>query len=276
MKLYSWVIGNRLHFESSESIGDTRITIKIPQTNELIYSTKVFINKNVDYWFQPNNNISKFDEIIVEAYDINSKIIFNEKIHTKYVKTDVKNKVYYVLPWDSNKNIGKYLNEVMSKLDDDDWLCIMDCDTIHTTTFFGKRIEEIIDKNPEYQLFVPYTNRGVDWQIPSGTSWESNDMLYHRNIGEDLWISNGTNVINVTYNKPEVWGVSLLMSKKTWGIIGNFTENLMNGFDTDVHIKVKNSGLKVGLMTGIYVYHWYRGGNKYDKFHLLNSEVKIK
>jgi hypothetical protein len=276
MKLYAWVIGNRLHFESSDTIGNITLIIKIPQTNQLIYSAKSHINKNVDYWFQPNNDISKFDEIIVEIYGGDSTLIFNEKIHTKQIKTDIKNKVFYVLPWDSNKNIGKYLNEVMSKLDDDDWLCIMDCDTIHTTTYFGKYIEDVIDNNPEYSLFTCYTNRiACTWQISPNSDWDSDDMVYHRNLGEKLWNENKTKVIDVT-NNSLLSGILMLLNKRTWVTMGKFEENMLHGFDNNVHTKVKNSGLKVGLMTGIYVYHWYRGGDKTNKFHLLNSEVKIK
>jgi hypothetical protein len=272
MKLHSWVIGNKLHFESSENINEIKLLIK-KFDGEVIYGNTFSINKNVDYWFQPDNSIDNFEKVIVEVRDKNSEIIFNEIIPTKYIPVEIKHKVYYVLPWDSNKNIGKYLNDLMSKLDDSEWLCIMDSDAMHTTTYFGKRIEEVIDKNPEYSLFTCYTNRvGCPWQIAPNSDWNSDDISYHRTIGEKLWTDNGTTVVDVT-NNSLLSGIMFLLTKKTWNVIKNFTENMLHGFDNNVHDKIIRSGLKVGLMSGIYLYHWYRGGSKTDKFHILNSNV---
>jgi hypothetical protein len=270
MSINSWVKENRLHIKSSEDVGTVNIIIK--NNKDTIYGINTIINKNTDYWFQPNNEISKFEDVILEIRN-NNNVIFNKKIPTKYIPIEIKHKVYYVLPWDSNKNIGKYLNELMSKLDDDEWVCILDSDAMHTTTYFGKRIEEVIDKNPEYSLFTCYTNR-VDcpWQIAPNSDWNSDDISYHRNIGEELWQNNGTKVNDVT-NNTLLSGVMIMMTKKTWNLIGKFEENMLIGIDNNIHKKIKDSGLKVGLMTGIYLYHWYRGGDKNNNYHIIISNV---
>jgi hypothetical protein len=39
--------------------------------------------------------------------------------------------------------------------------------------------------------------------------------------------------------------------------------------DNDIHRKIRLINEKVGLMKGIYVQHWYRGGIKENKQHLL-------
>lgn len=84
MKLYSWVIDNRLHFESSDSIGETKIIVKTLDSEHVIYGTTIDIAKNTNYWFQTNNDISKFEEILVEAYNKDGLMIFNKIIPTKY------------------------------------------------------------------------------------------------------------------------------------------------------------------------------------------------
>ena len=74
--------------------------------------------------------------------------------------------------------------------------------------------------------------------------------------------------MDITNLKP-LSGVMILISKKTWKSIGKFTENRMLGIDNDIHKKVRQNGLRVGLMKGIYLYHWYRNGNINNKEHLL-------
>jgi GT2 family glycosyltransferase len=107
-----------------------------------------------------------------------------------------------------------------------------------------------------------------EYQIAPNVNRESNDQSYHRNFGENLWNSFKTSVINIT-NKAPLSGVLILIKKSEWEKVGGFKEEKMLGVDNDIHVKFKNSGLKVGLMKGIYVQHWYRGGNINDKKHLL-------
>jgi GT2 family glycosyltransferase len=177
-------------------------------------------------------------------------------------------KVHFIIPWDSEKNIGKAYNEAMKMVDENDWVCFIDGDVINTTTFFGQKIEEIIKSNPDYSVFTCYTNRvNRKYQIYNLDDWENNDMDYHRKIGENIWNKNGTSVIDITKKKP-LSGVMILISKKVWTKIGGFFEDKMFGIDNILHKKVKECGYKIGLMTGIYVYHWYRNGDKKNKFHL--------
>jgi len=83
-----------------------------------------------------------------------------------------------------------------------------------------------------------------------------------------LWDRNKTNVVDVTYHSP-MSGVMLLINKSSWERVGGFKEDKMLSIDNDIHYRIKNAGMKSGLMTGVYVQHWYRGGNKNDKKHLL-------
>lgn len=179
-----------------------------------------------------------------------------------------KYRVFHIIPWNSDKNIGKSYNESMSLVNSDDWVCFLDGDAVHTTPFFGKRIEEVIDSNPEYSLFTCYTNRiGFPIQIAPGVNNETNDQKYHREFGENMWNQHGTSVLDVT-KKRYISGVLLLIKKNVWEKVGGFKTNDMLGVDNDIHMKVSHFGGKVGLMKGIYVQHWYRGGDISNINHL--------
>lgn len=181
----------------------------------------------------------------------------------------MNSKVYHLIPWDSAKNIGKSYNQMMSLIDDNDWACFLDGDAVHTSPYFGKRIEDVINSNPTYSFFTCYTNRvSCKYQVAPGSDWNSNDWAYHRKLGDQLWNKNTTNVVDITKSQL-LSGVLILVKKSAWQSVGGFLETGMLGVDNDLHKKFKNAGLKVGLMTGIYVQHWYRGGNIHDKKHLI-------
>ena len=157
----------------------------------------------------------------------------------------------------------------MNLVGTNDWVCFLDGDAVHTTSFFGIRIEQVVESNPGISLFTCYTNRiGCPYQIAPGVDQKTNDQQYHRNFGENLWNKFGTSVIDVTKQSP-MSGVLLLVKKSSWESVGGFKEEKMLSVDNDIHIKFTKHGFKSALMKGIYVQHWYRGGNINDKKHLL-------
>jgi len=180
-----------------------------------------------------------------------------------------KFKVYHCIPWNSEKLIGKSYNQFMNLIGSSDWCCFLDGDAVHTSSFFGKRIEDVIETNPEYSLFTCYTNRiGCSYQIAPNVDKVSNDQNYHRNFGENLWNSNKTSVENITNLSP-LSGVLILIKKSAWESVGGFKEKGILSVDNEIHEKFKKSGHKVGLMKGIYVQHWYRNGDINNKKQLL-------
>lgn len=170
--------------------------------------------------------------------------------------------IFHNIPWNSDKNIGFYYNNFMKLIKDDDWACFIDADAIHTTTHFGSRIEKIVKNNPEYSFFTCYTNRVYcDWQIAPEVDIKSNDLEYHRSFGSKIWENNKIKVIDVTDKRPFLSGVLMLIKKNIWNVI-KFKEKGMLGVDNDFHKKAYLNKIKVGLMTGIYVQHWYRNGKE--------------
>ena len=177
--------------------------------------------------------------------------------------------IHNYIPWDSNKNIGVSYNKILNLVDEDDWVCFLDGDAVHTSPFFGVRLEEVIVNNSDYSMFTCVTNRiGCPYQIAQGVNQISDDQKYHREFGEKIWNSYKTQVVDIT-KLQLLSGVLILIQKKAWSKVGGFKETGMLGVDNDIHTKFKNFGFKVGLMKGIYVQHWYRGGNINNKKHLL-------
>jgi GT2 family glycosyltransferase len=180
-----------------------------------------------------------------------------------------KPRVFHSIPWNSDKNIGKSYNETMSLVRTNDWVCFIDGDAVHTTHFFGKYIELVIEKNPQYSIFTCVTNRiGCPHQIAPGIDQKNDNQTYHREFGKKMWETYNTEVTDIT-NKQLFSGVIILIKKSVWERLGGFKEDKMLAIDNDIHIKAFHAKLKVGLMKGIYVQHWYRGGNQNNKSHLL-------
>jgi GT2 family glycosyltransferase len=181
----------------------------------------------------------------------------------------MKGRVHYPHPWSRGKNIGEYYNYFMKMLPDGDWACFVDGDAMFTTTFYGNQIEDIIDKYPECELFTARANRiGCIWQRYG--SWASNDMEEHRKVGKELFDTEYDHILDVS-DVPRLkvlGGVLILISKACWKRLGGFVEQGMLGVDNDIHWKAMDAGEKVYMMTGVYLFHWYRGGKMHDKSHL--------
>ena len=177
--------------------------------------------------------------------------------------------IFYSIPWDSTKNIGKYYNQFMEILpSENDFACFIDGDAMMLNTYFGKQLETYIEKYPECGIFTCMANRiGCEWQRAG--NWYSNDIQEHRMIAETL--NKGNYEIEDVTDKPErkvMGGVMILIKKATWQKIGKFKDQGMLGIDNDIHWKAQKTGEKLYLMKEVYVFHWYRGGNQLDKQHL--------
>ena len=181
-------------------------------------------------------------------------------------------KIFYSIGWDSSKNIGKYYNSFMKLLADDDYACFLDGDAMFTTKFFGKQLEEIVQKYPECGLFTCVASRmGCIWQRAGDPI--SDDMTVHRLIGRILSETKYDEITDVSnVDKMHVLsGVLILISKKVWKKLGGFKEDGILGVDNDIHWMAQVYNEKVYLMNGVYLYHWYRGGNEADLQHLLKE-----
>jgi len=179
-------------------------------------------------------------------------------------------RIYYTIPYDTNKNLGKYYNDFMKLLpNDDDFACFVDGDTIFTTYNYGLILEKTIERYPQIGCFTAMTNRvNCKWQIAPGINQDSNDIEYHRKYGNDILNIYDTFCEDVT-NKQLFSGFLILLNKKTWEKVGGFLENGMLGVDNDLHKKLIRHDEKMYLMKGVYLYHWYRNNKNKEIKHLL-------
>ncbi len=164
-------------------------------------------------------------------------------------------------PKDYHKDIGRVYNEYMELLpSDEDWACFLDHDAMFTTTDWYTQMEEIIAENPEYGLLTAITNRiGNTEQRVAGIDYDNHDMCYHRRIGTMAQEQDRTTVTDVSKTRT-ISGVVMLVKKAVWKKAGGFTGGFLK-VDNDFHQRVISIGEKVGIMKGVYVYHWYRFEN---------------
>lgn len=179
--------------------------------------------------------------------------------------------ILYATPYSDNKKLIESYNDIWNRVGDDDYAVALDGDAMFTTRTFGHQIAETMRANEQYDVFTCMTNRVANRsQIVHG-AWESNDMHYHRELGDKRWDDWHTRVEDITNASP-LSGVLIAMKGRTWRKLYEklkHTEWIMLGFDNDIHIQARDAGMKVGLMKGIYVMHYYRNGNKLDKAHLI-------
>jgi len=177
--------------------------------------------------------------------------------------------IYYNIGWDMEKNIGKAYNRFMEMLpNQDDYACFLDGDAMFLTSDFGTQLENIIVYNPQYKLLTCLTNRvGCPYQISRGCP-DHDDIKDHRQYATHIQNTHQYKVENIeTYKLPHyknfhISGVLMLIEKGTWEKIGKFNTEGMLGIDNNIHKKAIENNIKVGIMEGVYIYHWYRGGGK--------------
>lgn len=174
-------------------------------------------------------------------------------------------------PDQSNRNMGKELNKICSKYNDDDWIIFLDHDAIWTTDKWYQQIQAAIDTKDKVGMFTCMTNRVMNTeQLYRRKISENHDMSYHRKVGADLYKAHGSNYYHLTKGSP-VSGVVMIVN---CGIMKKIKFRELDsplGVDNYAHFDLVDAGYKVGLLKGLYVYHWYRGDKNYkNTSHLVS------
>lgn len=213
-------------------------------------------------------------------YLARNKRRYHEKLNSKefipYKEEKKCPKIWYSNPYNTQKNIGKALNEFCELVPDDDWICLQDGDMMYLTPDWGLQIEEVVKKyGNEYSLIGCMTNRlARQTQRYKDFIDDNHNILYHYEIAEKLKAEHWAEIKDVPNNNRDglIAGMFMLFPKLVWKKI-KFKENNI-GFDDAFSIGVKRIGGKLGVMTGLYVYHFYRGWSnepKRDRKHLLKK-----
>lgn len=166
--------------------------------------------------------------------------------------------VYYSTPYKPG-NIGGGINDFVSLLPDDAWVCIRDADTLFLIDQQQPLIQLIVDSDPPFDLIGCKTNRlRSAIQCHNGEISEEPDIRKHIAIAHDLLGQNGTDILPVP--PPHVAGMFMLFRKSLWDEL-HFPENTAY-FDSEWTWALHARGKQLGIALGIYLWHSYRFGKK--------------
>lgn len=176
--------------------------------------------------------------------------------------------IYTFIAYDRNRDLGAAYNRSMKLLGPHDWACFIDHDAMWTTTNWYRQLERAIKVRPAAGLFTAVTNRvGSARQVAPGVDPKNHDIYYHRKLGKKLGQAGG--IIDITNGSP-ISGVVMCLSRSAWSRAGGFKSGML-GVDNAMHRDLKRRGYKIYLLTGLYVYHWYRADG--DQSHLRGVKV---
>jgi glycosyltransferase involved in cell wall biosynthesis len=182
--------------------------------------------------------------------------------------------IHTYIPYSTTDNItdlGTAYNNIMKYISTDDWVCFLDHDAMFTTTNWYLQLNEII-KNTNYGLLTCMTNRIGNADQKFNVIDENNhDISYHRMIGKQCQEQFNLNITPARNTAPNlISGVLMLLSKKTWETVGGFQPGFL-GVDNCMHESCLEHNINVGIMNGVYVYHWYRGDGNTEHINIANS-----
>lgn len=158
-----------------------------------------------------------------------------------------------MMPYASDRNLGRAYNEAMAILPEDAWAVFLDHDAMHTTREWYRLIEEAVAFLPDAGAFVAVTNRiDAAWQRATETDPENHDIGYHTRIG--LERLKRRTLLDITETKG-FGGVCFAVSKAAWRQLPTgFADGLLC-VDHSLHFGLQRAGRSVYLLENLYVYH---------------------
>jgi hypothetical protein len=175
-------------------------------------------------------------------------------------------KIEYHTPYTPSRNLAEYYRFAIQNAKAE-WVCFTDGDALFPCHDFGSKLEAILSKaSDKYKLLTCKTNRtGQPIQLERDM-FDILDMKQHYLKFDKLWKKYGTSVKDVTETRF-ISGHLMLMNVEFFkGFIGG--QGLL-GIDNQIHQYCITNGVKVGLMEGFYIYHYYRNGDFRNNKHLL-------
>lgn len=187
--------------------------------------------------------------------------------------------VRFVVPYSLNKKLFEAYDYEMSLANIDDWVCFLDGDTMFFESNFGHQVQEYIDKYPGAGLLTCYSSRcAYKYMVPHGTDQECDSVTYHRRQSKAIHEMHHLQVKEID---GHIAGHLMCIKKSTWmlirpGLLRTTDGANILGVDTQISNELKAHGLKILLMRGIYLMHYYRlaEGRKF-KAHLMDQTINV-
>ena len=177
-------------------------------------------------------------------------------------------------PYRVDKNLIMAYNSFMELLPENGWAVFRDADTLFLDSFYGELIIKAIEENPDTDCFTCLTNR-IYSRRQLHKEYLGDDIVKHREIAKKLKEKHTSSYEDFTNpnNPTPLSGMLFILSKSSWKKIGGFKEykpgySKILGVDYRLHLDLFENGFKTKIIKGLYVYHWYRGGNNADIKHL--------
>jgi len=162
--------------------------------------------------------------------------------------------VYAVTPFAVDLNYGRACNDVVARLPQGSWACVMDHDMMFTTPHWYRQLQEAAAAAPLDLVGVVPNRCAAPWQRAREVDDNNHDVAYARAAGRKR-LERRT-LLDVT-DTMGIAGVAMLFSKETWAAAGGFADGLLC-VDHQFHYAVRALGRRVYLHEGVYVYHWRR------------------
>lgn len=165
--------------------------------------------------------------------------------------------VTYIQPYDKNSppNIGGAINAAIKATisGPDDWFVLLDHDVMFLLPDSKRQLEEILEST-DFDILGPLTNRLAAQTQVVGSMFESTDLLEHIDMAKLAVKSQYGKVYEV---RDPLAAFCLCFRRRTWTELGGFPENNIQ-FDYLFCSRALRDGKRLGVMTGIYVFHLYR------------------
>lgn len=180
---------------------------------------------------------------------------------------EMKKFIRYVTPFAPDKNLAAAYNWEVKNANSE-YIAFCDRDIYFPYPFFGQQIQQIIEKHGE-AVYTCLTNRvNCDWQRIEYTGSDRD----HAWMADQLATEKGIEVTDHTCSSL-MSGFFIVFPVKFWRNLPE--DGRLLGIDNKIHEMAKDVGLRVLLMNGVYVWHYYsgfdgsNGHSKRDKTHLL-------
>ena len=172
--------------------------------------------------------------------------------------------IWFFTPYSFNQKLFEAYDAYMQLVSNpDDWVCFMDGDTAFLLPDFGHQVKTYVDKFPDTGMFTCYASRcSYQFQIRRGTQTGNSDILYHRQQAETIYMELHGQVKEIN---ERIAGHLLVIQKKTWTLVRAEVARKVQeqnkqilGVDTKISNAILKAGLKIRLMRGIYIFHYFR------------------
>ena len=184
--------------------------------------------------------------------------------------------IHYITPASTDKNLGYAINRLIDPVDNDDWICLRDIDTLPLldTLEFVQAVQEIANSTNHDVIGAMVNRQGLKYLCHDGIMSNEPDINKHRLIAKQRWDMYGCKTID-TKLRETVAGAFMLFKKSTWQKVGGFPEGgiSIDGkmIDYLFCMSVQKAGGTLGYAPGLYLFHMYRWGQKdpqYQTRHL--------